>query len=216
MWKPHATIALLLALAACAPETEPPEAEPAAEAIPPGPPADASAPDDADAPVETGDSVLVGDPPTWVPGPLRTPPADWTERTVDVTREGGVATLRAVRTGSHEGFVRVVFEFAERVPGYHLEYVDRPVRQCGSGEPVPVAGDAWLEVRLRPAQAHTEAGEPTVAERDRRLDLTPLHQLTLTCDFEADVTWVLGLATPGRYRVAEASGPPRLVVDVQR
>ena len=127
-----------------------------------------------------------------------------------------MATLQAVREGAHAGFVRIVFEFSEQVPGYHLEYVDEPVRQCGSGEPVPVAGDAWLEVRLHPAVAHTEVGAPTVAERDRPLGSPPFRQLTLTCDFEGYVTWVLGLAEPNRYRVATLDDPPRLVLDVRR
>ena len=210
---------LLLALAACASETEPPTAPPSA--TPDAAPADntdaaGGAGDDPGGEALVGDSILVGAPPTWVPGPLRAPSAEWTDRIVDVEHGGDVATLRSVRTAAHEGFVRVVFEFDERVPGYHLEYVDRPVRQCGSGEPVPVAGDAWLAVRLRPSNAHTGGGAPTVAERDRRLDLAPLRQLLLTCDFEADVTWVLGLDTPARYRIVELAGPPRLVVDVQR
>lgn len=134
-------------------------------------------------------------------------------------KEGGgaPALLRAVRTASREGFERVVFEFAgARVPGYRVEYVDRPVRQCGSGEPVPVAGDAWLRVRLAPANAHTEAGEATVQDRARRLDYPNLKELKILCDFEAEVEWVLGLASPARYRVLELTSPARLVIDVKK
>jgi hypothetical protein len=210
---------LVLPLAACASEPEPPTA------ISPPPPAGASAGGDsagAEDPVAagdsalTGDSILVGDPPTWVPGPLHAPPSDWTAGIVDVARDDApAAVLRDVRTGVHDGFVRVVFAFDARVPGYHVEYVDRPVYHCASGEPVPIAGDAWLAVRFRIAAAHTEAGEATVAERDRRLDGPLLRQLTLTCDFEGDVTWVLGLSSPNRYRLAELRDPPRLVLDVR-
>lgn len=122
--------------------------------------------------------------------------------------------LKAVRTGRHEHYDRLVFEFAEGVPGYHLEYIDEPVRRCGSGQPTPLAGDAWLEIRLTPADAHTPDGTPTVAERERALELGVFRELELTCDFEGHVTWVLGVATPGRYRVLEFEQPPRLVVDV--
>jgi hypothetical protein len=136
---------------------------------------------------------------------------------VDVARDAApAAVLRDVRTGTHDGFERVVFTFDARVPGYHVEYVDKPVYHCASGEPLWLAGDAWLSVRFRIAAAHTEEGEATVAERDRRLAGPLLRQLTLTCDFEGDVTWVLGLAEPNPYRLAELSDPPRLVVDVQR
>ena len=204
-----------LLLGACASETEVDAPVPSS---PPSPPdtSRVEGPTQADT-LLAGDSILVGDPPTWVPGPLSAPPSDWTAGVVDVERtDGPSAVLRDVRTGVHEGFVRAVFAFDERVPGYHVEYVDRPVRRCGSGEPVEVAGDGWLEVRFRPAAAHTEAGEVTVAERDRRLDGPLLRQLVLTCDFEWTVTWVLGLASPNRDRLAELSDPPRLVLDVRR
>jgi hypothetical protein len=127
-----------------------------------------------------------------------------------------VVVLRDVRTASQVGFDRIVFEFEESaVPGYRVEYVDPPAIQCGSGEPVEVAGAALLQVRLVPAQAHTEAGEATVGERERRPNLPVLQELESTCDFEADVTWVLGLAARNRFRVQELPGPARLVIDIQ-
>ena len=132
-------------------------------------------------------------------------------------RVSGPALLRDVRTASHEKFDRVVFEFAgDALPGYHVEYVDRPVRQCGSGNVVPIAGDAWLVVRLDPAQAHTEGGQPAIKDRERSVGLPLLRELKLICDFEADVSWVLGLSRPNRYRVLELSNPPRIVIDVKR
>lgn len=155
--------------------------------------------------------------------PPRAPVADdgslesWTAGIVSRDRSvSGVATLGAVRTGQHDDFDRVVFEFeGSELPGYHLEYIDKPVRQCGSGNAVEIAGDGWLEVRMVPSQAHTEAGEPTITERERMLDLPVLREMELTCDFEADVTWVLGTSSPNRYRVMELSNPTRLVVDIR-
>ncbi len=88
-------------------------------------------------------------------------------------------------------------------------------RKCGSGDATQVAGQGWLEVRITPAQAHTDAGRATIAERERRLALPVLKELEQTCDFEGDVTWVLGVASPNRYRVTELTGPARLVVDVR-
>ncbi|HMJ15240.1 MAG TPA: hypothetical protein VK524_27685 [Polyangiaceae bacterium] len=135
---------------------------------------------------------------------------------VDVKRDTQAPTrLSSVRSARHAGFDRVVFEFDGLVPGYHVEYVDKPVRRCGSGDPTAVAGDAWLEVRMTPADAHDSEGKGLVAERERQLDLTALKELEQTCDFEAHVTWVFGLASPNRYRVLELSAPARLVVDVK-
>jgi hypothetical protein len=135
-----------------------------------------------------------------------------------VVRDASVqaaGVLRDVRTARHDGYDRVVFEFSEELPNYHLEYVDRPVRKCGSGDPTAVAGEAWLEVRLVPAHAHDERGTPTIDDRERELQLGVLRELELTCDFEAHVTWVLGLARPNRFRVLELRSPLRLVVDVR-
>jgi hypothetical protein len=127
-----------------------------------------------------------------------------------------IAVLKEVRTASHANFDRVVFEFeGDRLPSHHVEYVDRPVRQCGSGDAVELAGDAWLIVRMTPARAHTEAGQATVKERERRLALPVLKELESICDFEAEVSWALGLASTNRYRVMELSNPARLVVDVK-
>ncbi len=71
----------------------------------------------------------------------------------------GVGLLGDVRVGRHDGFDRVTFEFSgAALPGYHLEYIDRPVRQCGSGHTTPIAGAGWLEVRLEPVHGHD--GEP--------------------------------------------------------
>lgn len=140
----------------------------------------------------------------------------WTAGIVDRPQlNAPAALLVAVRNGTRDGFDRVVFEFKERVPGYHIEYIDQPVRQCGSGNVTPMAGDGWLEVRMFLANAHTEAGLSTVAERERAPNLPVLSELELTCDFEAVVTWVLGVESPNRYRVRELSNPPRIVVDVQ-
>jgi hypothetical protein len=135
-----------------------------------------------------------------------------TEATEKLRADAPVAVLREVRAAGQEGFDRVVFEL-DTMPGYRIGYVDQPI-QCGSGEPVELAGAAWLQVQLLPAQAHTEAGEPTVQQRERHLDLPALKELESTCDFEADVTWVLGLASRRPYRVQELASPARLVVDV--
>jgi len=143
---------------------------------------------------------------------------EWTAGVVK--REGPVAPpsaqLSAVRAARQEGFDRVVIEFAGgALPGYHVEYVDKPLIRCGSGEPTQVAGRGWLQVRLAGAQAHTEEGKPTVAPRERTLQLGVLRELEQTCDFEGEVTWVLGLQKPNRFRVLELKAPTRLVVDVR-
>jgi hypothetical protein len=143
--------------------------------------------------------------------------ATWTAGIVDLAPgPGGVASLISLRAAQHAGYDRVVWELSGSAPGVHVEYVDRPVRQCGSGAPVPLPGDAWLEVRLEPARAHTEEGRPTIAERRRTAGLPMVEEMVQTCDFEAVVTWVLAVSYPERFRVTRLASPPRVVVDIRR
>jgi hypothetical protein len=171
------------------------------------------------------DTLIAADTPP-APAPARTAPPDeppidlaageWTAgRIARDHRVTGVATLREVRTARHEGADRIVFVFAgAELPSYAVEYVDRPVRECGSGHVVTLAGDAWLSIRMEPARAHDDEGRATISDRDRRPELPVVRQLRVTCDFEAVHEWVAGVATPNRFRVLELREPTRLVVDL--
>lgn len=200
-------VALLItvALAGCAADAEPD----AADTPTPSEVADSMAPAAAGAP----DSAPA-DERTAEPGGMMG--AAWTAAGTNVERPmAGAALLRDVRTAGHTGFDRIVLDFgADSVPGYRVGYIDEPVRQCGSGEVVPLAGDGRLSITVQPANAHTEAGEPTVRERERAPRLPAVLELKLICDFEAMVEVVAGVTSPGRYRVFELTAPGRLVVDI--
>ncbi len=125
------------------------------------------------------------------------------------------AVLRGVRSGRHPGFDRVVFEFAgSRLPGYHLEYIDEPVRDCASGRPLNLPGQGWLQIRFRPARMHQNGGS-TVENRDRKISLPVILRLVNTCDFENSVTWVAAVSEPQKYRVFSLRDPSRIVVDIR-
>ena len=206
-------LAVALGVGACAgPDSERTAANPSAEIGDPVTVPPAGVP-----PVEIPDTTTpaVETPP---PPPASAPaPDQWTAEIVEkVQPVSGVALLSDVRAGRNEGFDRLVLEFEDDIiPSYHIEYVDRPVRQCGSGDEVPVAGDGWLSVRLEPANAHTEEGVATIEERSSMPGLPVILQLTMICDFEAQVEWVLGVRAPNRFRVMELAEPARLIVDVR-
>ncbi len=126
------------------------------------------------------------------------------------------AVLWQVRIAPHTDFDRMVFEFdGNELPGYHVEYIDKPVRQCGSGNVVELKGEGWLEIRFVPVQAHDENGQLTVENRRLTPNYKIFKEIKLTCDFEADVTWVIGAASPNEYRVIELKNPTRLAVDIK-
>ena len=128
----------------------------------------------------------------------------------------GAALLKDVRSARHANYDRVVFEFeGAQLPSFKIEYIDKPVRACGSGDVVPFAGDAWLSVRFSGANAHTEAGEVTIKDRVRSPNLPIVKDLKLICDFEAEVEWVMGVSSPNKCRVLELKTPTRLVVDIR-
>jgi len=83
----------------------------------------------------------------------------WTAGILELSgTKSGVSELVGLRAARHDDFDRVVFEFRGARPGARLEYVDRPVRRCGSGEPSEIAGDVWPGVRFEPEAAHTAEG----------------------------------------------------------
>lgn len=126
------------------------------------------------------------------------------------------AVLKEVRTGRHANYERVVFEFANaEMPSYHIEYIDKPVRDCGSGKAHYMKGDGWLEIRFAPAAMHDENGQPTINQRERFPDYKIIREMRSTCDFEANVEWVLGVSSPNEYRVLELKNPTRLAVDIK-
>ncbi|PAP78074.1 AMIN-like domain-containing (lipo)protein [Rubrivirga marina] len=188
---------LALLLAACASEPAEVPAAPEADVSVPTPEADGT-----DAPE----------------GPTRAPrdASDWTSGIVDLGASGeGQAVLTDVRVATHDGYDRVAFEFESVRPAVHVEYVDRPVRACGSGEVVELPGDGWLLVRFRGARAHTAAGEATVDPATRDLGLPTALALARTCDFEGEVSWVVAASSPEPVRVTTLDGPPRVAVDLR-
>ena len=200
-------VLLLLSLSAC-------NASPDRTAAPP--------PD-----TSAADTPMTAAPPTPTPTPSEQDADPDATDTTDAVFEGtagitdveasgdGRSVLQAVRAARHAAFDRVTFEFSGARPGYHVEYIDAPVRQCGSGHTEDVAGAGFLEIRFFPSQAHTDAGAPTIDRRRIAADLPVLRELVSTCDFEGYVTWVLGLRSPNRYRVLTFQDPPRIALDVR-
>lgn len=127
--------------------------------------------------------------------------------------------LTDLSTVTHPGYERLTVELrgdAPGPPGYRVEYIDRPLIECGSGTQIFPVGDAWLALRLEPAAAHTAAGQPTLGAREIEVGGPLLLRVYRTCNFEGVVTFVMALAAPNRYRVLTLPDPWRIVVDVER
>ncbi len=123
-----------------------------------------------------------------------------------------IALLQRVRVARHPGYDRIVFAFQQGTSGYSVRYVARVVHD-GSGLPVALAGHAFLHVVFQHAHIQRAAGGPAIA-------LTPgfptLVQVKEAGDFEAVVSFGLGLRHRVGFRVFRLGGPNRVVIDVAR
>lgn len=120
-----------------------------------------------------------------------------------------------VRTARHDGFDRIVFEFSGNPPDYRLEYIEPPIVADPSGLPIEIAGDAFLWVRFEPANAHDDDGNPTFSTGELTPGLPALLEVERIGDFEAVVSYVLGLSEEVDFRVAALDEPYRLAIDVE-
>lgn len=121
--------------------------------------------------------------------------------------------------GDHPAFDRLVLEFeGEQRPEWRIAYSDGPVRQDGSGHVVELPGDAFLEVRVVPASGVDLRGEEarqTYTGPDRiPLEGAVVSEAARAGDFEAHLTWALGIQRRAPFAIAWLEDPMRLVVDV--
>jgi hypothetical protein len=140
---------------------------------------------------------------------------------VGLTTAKATALLERVALGRHEGYDRVVFQFrGEGLPGYRVNYVEPPLKEDGSGNPVTIDGNAFLVVRMEPASGfdlNTGEGE-LVYKGPRRIEgasagTSVVKEVVRTGDFEAVLTWAIGLEEKVDFRVTTADSPSRLIVD---
>jgi len=130
------------------------------------------------------------------------------------------ALLNRIAVGRHEGYDRVVFQFTNDLPGYRVEYVQPPLKEDGSGNPVTLKGSAFVVVRMEPASGFDlNTGEGVMVYKGpKRIDASAagtsvVQELARTGDFEAVLSWAIGLSDKVDFKVSTATSPSRLIVD---
>jgi hypothetical protein len=162
---------------------------------------------------------------TTTPGPTATtgPTTTAVERWSTAPKEGtnnpkppeDTPMLVAVRTGSHDGYDRLVLEFRNDLPSWRVNYVAKVASE--SGATVPLEGAAFLYVDTHPASGHQDSA-PFKETYTGPHTLTPrypmLRQVAWVDDFEGHVGFGLGLRRRTGFRVLELRDPARLAIDV--
>ena len=137
-----------------------------------------------------------------------------------------------VRPGRHACYDRVVFDVNGVVDGpdsvgFHVTYVPGDVLADASGEPVPTAGDAALEVVVRaPAQGYGTTGHQPWRKPDQVGDdlvttdqvagWPVLREVTFAGSFEGQTSFAVGVdrQLPFRAGAYEADGFTHVYVDI--
>jgi len=154
------------------------------------------------------------------PGTATTAAPRWTTATKAGTNNLKVPEdmpmLVAIRTGSHDGYDRVVLQFRNALPSWRVGYVNQVTSE--SGATVPLEGGASLFVQVDPAWGHDQNTPPYAATYTGPRSLTPryptLRQVRWVDEFEGHLTFGVGLQRRAGFRVLELRGPARLAIDV--
>jgi hypothetical protein len=121
--------------------------------------------------------------------------------------------LVSVQTVEREGYDRVQFTFRGAPPGYQVRYVPEVTDQ--GGRRLPLRGEAFMAVAFEPARGHDLSGRPTFPDGTLTPGYPALRQVRFAGDFEGRVSFGLGVAGRGGFRVSELRDPTRVVIDVR-
>ena len=137
---------------------------------------------------------------------------------VEQAGKAEVMVLSDVRVAGHPCFDRVVFEFRDPGdPGFQVGYVPGPIVMDGSGEPGEVQGSTFLQIRMPSASGFDfETSTPSYngPTRFTPSDTAYVNDVVRTGDFEALLTWVVGLDEQRPFTVTALQDPTRVVVDI--
>jgi hypothetical protein len=136
-------------------------------------------------------------------------------RTIAASPGHGAAVLTAVRTGRHGSFERLTLEFTSSFGEANVGYVP-VVHADPSDKVVPLQGSSFLRVAVHGAVAHwtatpirAYAGPSTVTP-----GYPTLKQVSIAGDFEAVLSFGIGLDRTAGFQVTRLQSPDRLVVDI--
>ncbi len=123
--------------------------------------------------------------------------------------------LIAVRAASHDGYDRVVWEFKNGLPGTRVIRKVSTLTGDASGEPIRIAGSTILALTMYQADGHDPDTGVNTSPARLAPGLPNVVEVVKSGDFEATVTYGVGLVKDQPYRLFTLNSPPRVVLDVR-
>jgi len=167
--------------------------------------------------------------PTPNPQPGTSAPAQVTPQSSEAcpAQSGGADTLSYltdVRVAGQDGFDRVVFQFQPAkdappvLPKYAFSQVAPPFTADPSGEPLEVEGSEFFQIIFHGGSGVDQSGEDFrqtyTGPKEIKPDLDLVAELQEQGDFEATLSWILGLQRPSCPSLKPLKDPLRLVIDL--
>ena len=132
--------------------------------------------------------------------------------------------LTDVRVGAHDCYERVTFELKPQSGdrdgpvAWKAAYEPPPITEDGSGRTVAVKGTAFLVIHMTASGADlTKEAAPATYTGPASIETagtTRIQQVRRTGDFEAVLTWVIGLDKKRPFHVSTQDAPARVIVDI--
>lgn len=127
----------------------------------------------------------------------------------------GTSRLTAIRTATHPGYDRLVFEFNGKLPSNTFVQWASRVTQDGSGATVPAAGNAFLQIGMSGVTGYSSTHQSTFGALRRSTGNQNLNQLVHAGEFEGMVSFGAALMARTSYTVSQLTNPSRVVIDVR-
>lgn len=136
-------------------------------------------------------------------------------RAIAATPGRSVPVLKAIQTGRHGSYERLVLEFTSSYGEAKVRYVP-VVRADPSDKVVSLPGVSFLEVVVHGAVATWPATpiKPYTGPSTVTPGYPTLKQVCISGDFEAVLSFGVGVGRTAGFQVARLRSPDRLVVDI--
>lgn len=138
--------------------------------------------------------------------------------------EGIYTNLVAVRIGTHQGYDRITFEFKAPepnpggeagIPRYEIRTAKPPHYEDASGLPLEVNGNSFVGIVFHGASGVDFEGRATYkGPKVVRAGFDNLVEAVRSGDFEATLSWILGVRRQTCWQVHELHNPDRVAIDI--